>query len=331
MATRGSTPKAAAVSALTMAICASSSLVGCTLTAQSPYTSTRSGRHMKKTEETRVETPGSFRTCIAGRMVAAVVWMAPDTMPSASPQCTIITPNVLTSLLTMSAAAPRDGAFLPRASTKAAAYFSSLSEFSGLCTLHRLMSTPSFLASAATAAGSPSSVTRARPRCVTSEAAARMRLSRASGSTMCWGLLRQSALMLCWNILGVSWLVRGLLCRRWMSALASMYLSNSIFAREILRVEVGRMDDSMLASALITSNIGLSTDSTGSREPRYMPPSSMPWKMRDTVSVPYRRSTWVLPALVSRMPATLGPLTESCAASSASTTSSLSWELTMRG
>jgi hypothetical protein len=36
-------------------------------------------------------------TCIAGRMVAAVVCIAPDTMPSASPQCTIITPNMLMS------------------------------------------------------------------------------------------------------------------------------------------------------------------------------------------------------------------------------------------
>lgn len=42
---------------------------------------------------------GSPLTCIAGRIVAAVVWMAPLTMPSASPVATIITPNVLTSPL----------------------------------------------------------------------------------------------------------------------------------------------------------------------------------------------------------------------------------------
>ena len=40
MATRGSKPKARAVSALVTAICASWSAVGLTFTAQSPYTST---------------------------------------------------------------------------------------------------------------------------------------------------------------------------------------------------------------------------------------------------------------------------------------------------
>lgn len=41
-----------AVSADVMAMPASSSASGCTLTAQSPYTSTLSGRHMKNTEDT---------------------------------------------------------------------------------------------------------------------------------------------------------------------------------------------------------------------------------------------------------------------------------------
>ena len=31
-------------------------------------------------------------TCMAGRTVAAVVWMAPETIPSASPRWTIMTP-----------------------------------------------------------------------------------------------------------------------------------------------------------------------------------------------------------------------------------------------
>jgi hypothetical protein len=47
---------------------------------------------------------GPARTCSAGLMVLAVVWMAPDTMPSASPVCTIMTPYMLTSLATRSAA-----------------------------------------------------------------------------------------------------------------------------------------------------------------------------------------------------------------------------------
>ena len=33
-------------------------------------------------------------TCMAGRTVLAVVWVAPETIPSASPTCTIITPNL---------------------------------------------------------------------------------------------------------------------------------------------------------------------------------------------------------------------------------------------
>jgi len=49
MATRGSIPKARAVSAELMAMVASSSGVGFSFTAQSPYTSTLSGRHMKNT------------------------------------------------------------------------------------------------------------------------------------------------------------------------------------------------------------------------------------------------------------------------------------------
>ena len=67
--------------------------VGSGLTAQSPYTSTWWRRHMKNTEDT-TETSGTVRTTSsAGRIVWAVVWAAPETMPSASPSSTIIVPK----------------------------------------------------------------------------------------------------------------------------------------------------------------------------------------------------------------------------------------------
>ena len=93
IATRGSMPNRAAVSADEMAMSASWSASGSGLTAQSPYTSTRSASSMKKTLEA-TETPGTVRMISkAGRMVAAVVWVAPETMPSAWPVCTIIVPK----------------------------------------------------------------------------------------------------------------------------------------------------------------------------------------------------------------------------------------------
>ena len=52
---------------------ASCSAVGSGFTAQSPYTSTRSCRHMKNTDDT-VETPGMvLMISRAGRIVCAVV------------------------------------------------------------------------------------------------------------------------------------------------------------------------------------------------------------------------------------------------------------------
>ncbi len=48
---------------------------------------------MKKTLDA-TETPGTVLiTSKAGRIVAAVVWVAPETMPSASPSPTIIVPK----------------------------------------------------------------------------------------------------------------------------------------------------------------------------------------------------------------------------------------------
>lgn len=82
-----------AVFAEAIAMSASWVAVGLGFTAQSPYTSTRSGRHMKNTEET-IFTPGLvFMNSRAGRMVFAVVWAAPDTMPSVMPKCTIMVPK----------------------------------------------------------------------------------------------------------------------------------------------------------------------------------------------------------------------------------------------
>ena len=93
MAMRGSMPKARLLSAEEMAISASCSAVGLGFTAQSPNTATRSGRHMKNTDDT-TDTPGLvLMNCSAGRMVCCVVCTAPDTMPSAWPLCTIIAPK----------------------------------------------------------------------------------------------------------------------------------------------------------------------------------------------------------------------------------------------
>ena len=72
---------------------ASCSAVGSGFTAQSPYTSTRSCRAMRNTEET-IFAPGLvLMISKEGRMVWAVECTAPETMPSASPICTIIVPK----------------------------------------------------------------------------------------------------------------------------------------------------------------------------------------------------------------------------------------------
>ena len=67
---RGSTPNFAAVSAELIAMSASCAESGFGFTAQSPYTSTRSDRHMKKTLDT-TETPSRARMISkAGRIVS---------------------------------------------------------------------------------------------------------------------------------------------------------------------------------------------------------------------------------------------------------------------
>ena len=93
MAIRCSIPNRAAVRAEEIAMSASSAAVGSGLTAQSPYTSTRSARHMRNTDDT-TSTPGTVRMISKeGLIVCAVVCAAPLTMPSASPRCTIIVPK----------------------------------------------------------------------------------------------------------------------------------------------------------------------------------------------------------------------------------------------
>ncbi len=72
---------------------ASCSAFGSGLTAQSPYTSTLSARHMKKTDETIDASGLVLMISKAGRIVAAVECTDPDTMPSARPSWTISVPK----------------------------------------------------------------------------------------------------------------------------------------------------------------------------------------------------------------------------------------------
>ena len=73
---------------------------------------------MKKTEDTS-ETPGPVpRICSGGRMVAAVVWAAPATMPSTSSRCSIMVATVMGSAR-RSRAASRVSPLLLRAATSA--------------------------------------------------------------------------------------------------------------------------------------------------------------------------------------------------------------------
>ena len=89
----GSTPNFWAVSAELMAMSASWFALGVGLTAQSPNTSTRSGKHIKNTLET-ILAPGLVLIVSKdGRMVCWVVCAEPETMPSARSWYTIIVPK----------------------------------------------------------------------------------------------------------------------------------------------------------------------------------------------------------------------------------------------
>jgi hypothetical protein len=93
MVTFGSMPKRAVVPADDSAMSASCSASGSGLTAQSPYTRTRSASSMKKTLEATYRSGTVLMISNAGRMVAAVVCATPETMPSTSPLWTIMVPR----------------------------------------------------------------------------------------------------------------------------------------------------------------------------------------------------------------------------------------------
>lgn len=183
IAMRGSMPNCCAVAADEIAMSASCSLVGSGITAQSPYTSTRSASAMRKTLDTTV-TPG-FVLMISndGRMVCAVVWAAPETMPSASPRCTIIVPKYETSV-TVSAACASVMPLCARSRAYSVAKRSTISGSVGLITCAAEMSTPSSTARARIADSSPRIVRSATSRASRVAAARRMRSSSPSGSTM---------------------------------------------------------------------------------------------------------------------------------------------------
>lgn len=86
MATRGVMPNAAAVSAEATAIAANSSLVGAELIAQSPYTSTFPGRHMKNTLET-TGIPGSV--CSPTSQAANILSKLASCEPLESTHCIV--------------------------------------------------------------------------------------------------------------------------------------------------------------------------------------------------------------------------------------------------
>lgn len=92
-ATRGSMPKVCAVSALSIAISASSSAEGNSTIPQSEKINALSSNTIKKTLDIK-ETPIlAFIICNAGVIVSFVEWVAPATNPSASPLCTNIVPK----------------------------------------------------------------------------------------------------------------------------------------------------------------------------------------------------------------------------------------------
>mmetsp|Transcript_17094 Transcript_17094/g.43043 ORF Transcript_17094/g.43043 Transcript_17094/m.43043 type:complete len:309 (+) Transcript_17094:340-1266(+) len=208
IATRGVTPKARAVCALATAISASCSAVGSTLIAQSPYTYTLSRSSMKKTELTS-EKPGAvLMSCSAGRIVFAVLWHAPLTIPSAFPCSIIIVPKYAGSERSSSRAASSvipvflRASHSPRTISSPHEVCSSLRTVSGWMMAAPSMETCACSARARTAFGSPSSVTSHSPRVSRSAAAVTMRRSSPSGSTMRCLLFLAAVNMLCFRTIG---------------------------------------------------------------------------------------------------------------------------------
>ena len=182
MATRGVMPNARALSALWMAMSASSSAFGLGLMAASPYTSTCSGISMKNTLLTSFEPGAVLMSCSAGRTVFAVVWMAPETRPSTSPSASIMVPSTTVS----SSCASACGAVRPlllRSSTIGATYSARM--VSGSRTSSPSGSVrPCPSATCRTRSGLASSTGRAMPFSTQRIAAFTVRGSSPSGSTM---------------------------------------------------------------------------------------------------------------------------------------------------
>lgn len=99
MAMRGSIPNRLAVSAVSIAMSASSCELGSIITAQSANRSSLSSQIMKKNPDILWNISLVLMIFRAGRMVSAVENVVPEIIPSASPSCTIMVPKVLMSLV----------------------------------------------------------------------------------------------------------------------------------------------------------------------------------------------------------------------------------------
>ena len=197
IATRAGMPNAIADSALWMAMSASSGAVGFGTTAQSPNTSTWSGRHMKKMLDTRLQPGCVLMICRAGRIVCAVLCTAPDTRPSASSSASIIVPSMIGSCSSTTA---RSGVMplLLRRSTSGATYRSSDAMTSTIST-EGGSTTPCFSATSWISSGFPSSTHLAIPRDATMAAASTVRGSAPSGSTIRLRSARAASTRRCLN------------------------------------------------------------------------------------------------------------------------------------
>ncbi len=190
---------------------------------------------MKNTEDT-TDTPGEvFTTSRAGRMVWAVVWTAPETIPSACPSSTIIVPKYDTSV-TSARAFSRSIPRCRRRSWYAAASSSSSGERVGSTTRAVSTSRPRSAALRRTISGSPSRVRSAMPRRSTTSAARSTRSSSPSGSTTWRRSATARSTSRCSNISGVTASLRATASRS-SSAGPSTCSSNSANDVVIFRVD----------------------------------------------------------------------------------------------
>ena len=192
---------------------------------------------MKNTDDT-IDTPGRVRMIWkAGRIVLAVVWAAPDTMPSASPVWTIIVPKNETSW-TMSSARSGVTPLWARSRAYSAANRSSSGDRAGSTTRAPSRRTPSCAARRWTAASSPRRTRSATSRDNSVAAARMMRSSSPSGSTMRRRSARARSMSIDSNISGVTTSLRGTSTTR-SSSSASMWRSKVPSAVSTLRRLVG--------------------------------------------------------------------------------------------